>query len=91
MQAALWLTHGHQTSQATTQSTPLSQAQEHTTDHPLKQHFYASSPAATPAPTATPLNGLASNTTVEYGIVAIAIIIIVIGAVLAMLVTRKHP
>ena len=43
------------------------------------------------APTATPLTGLASNTTVEYGIAAIAIIIIVIGAVLAMLVTRKHP
>ncbi|MGO8805824.1 MAG: PQQ-binding-like beta-propeller repeat protein [Candidatus Bathyarchaeia archaeon] len=52
--------------------------------------FYAS-PATTTAPTATPLTGLASNTTVEYGIAAIAIIIIVIGAVLAMLVTRKHP
>lgn len=49
------------------------------------------SPATTTAPTATPLTGLASNTTVEYGIAAIAIIIIVIGAVLAMLVTRKHP
>jgi len=46
---------------------------------------------ATLAPTATPLTGLASNTTVEYGIVAIAIIIIVIGAVLALLVTRKRP
>jgi outer membrane protein assembly factor BamB len=54
-------------------------------------YFYAGSPSATPAPTATPLTGLASNATVEYGIVAIAIIIIVIGAVLAMLVTRKRP
>jgi hypothetical protein len=52
--------------------------------------YFAASPAAT-APTATPVTNLASNTTVEYGIVAIAIIIIVIGAVLAMLVTRKRP
>jgi hypothetical protein len=34
---------------------------------------------------------LASNTTVEYGIAAIAIIIIIIGAVFAILVTRKRP
>jgi len=47
--------------------------------------------AATAAPTATPTTGLASNATVEYGIIAIAIIIIIIGAVLAILVTRKHP
>lgn len=53
--------------------------------------FYATLPAATTAPTATPATGLASNTTVIYGIVAIAIIIVVIGAVLAILVTRKHP
>ncbi len=53
--------------------------------------FYASPAAATPAPTATSATNLASNATVEYGIIAIAIIIIVIGAVLAMLVTRKHP
>jgi hypothetical protein len=52
--------------------------------------FHAGSPTATQAPTATPANNLASNTTVEYGIVAIAIIIIIIGAVLSMLVTRKH-
>ena len=52
--------------------------------------YFCASPA--PAePTATPVENLASNTTVEIGIVAIAIIIIVIGAVLAMLVTRKHP
>jgi len=53
--------------------------------------FYASSPPATPAPTATPLTGLASNTTLMYGIVAIAIIIIVIGAVILLAVTRKRP
>jgi hypothetical protein len=54
-------------------------------------HFYASSPPATQGPTATPNSGLASNTTVEFGIAAIAIIIIVIGAILAILTTRKHP
>ena len=52
--------------------------------------FYASAAAATPAPTATPLTGLASNATVMYGIIAIIIVIIIIGAVLALLVTRKH-
>jgi hypothetical protein len=47
--------------------------------------------SATIAPTATPTSGLASNTTLEYGIVAIIIVIVIIGAVLALLVTRKHP
>jgi hypothetical protein len=47
--------------------------------------------SATAAPTATPTTGLASNSTVEYGIVAIIIVIIIIGAVLALLVTRKRP
>jgi len=54
-------------------------------------YFYANSAAATPAPTSTPLTGLASNNTVMYGIVATIIVIIIIGALLAMLVTRKHP
>jgi hypothetical protein len=49
------------------------------------------SPAATSAPTATPLTGLASNTTVEYGIVAIIVVLIVGIALVAVLVTRKHP
>ncbi|MGO8805661.1 MAG: PQQ-binding-like beta-propeller repeat protein [Candidatus Bathyarchaeia archaeon] len=47
--------------------------------------------SATAPPTVTPATNLASNGTVEYGIVAIIIVIIVIGAVLALLVTRKHP
>ncbi len=52
--------------------------------------FYAGLPptSATPAPTAA--TNLASNSTVEYGIVAIIIVIVIIGAVLALLVTRKH-
>jgi hypothetical protein len=53
--------------------------------------LYAGSPPSTVAPTATPMSGLASNATLEYGLVAIIIIIIIIGAVLALLVTRKHP
>jgi len=53
--------------------------------------FYAGSPAATLPPTATPIAGLASNNTLMYGIVAIIIVIVIIGAVLAILVTRKRP
>jgi len=47
--------------------------------------------AATPAPTATPLSGVATQTTLEYIGIAIIIVIIIIGAVLALLVTRKRP
>ncbi|MGD0450726.1 MAG: PQQ-binding-like beta-propeller repeat protein [Candidatus Bathyarchaeia archaeon] len=54
-------------------------------------HFYASSPAATATPAATPATGLVNNTTLEYGIIAIIIVIIIIGAVLALLIMRKHP
>ncbi len=50
--------------------------------------FYASS---APAPTASPPTGLASTSTVELGIVAIAIIIIIIGAVIVLLLLRKRP
>ena len=53
--------------------------------------FYASSPAATPAATATPLTGLASNATLMYGLVAIIIVIIVIGAVIMLMLSRKRP
>ena len=54
-------------------------------------HITATAPSATSAPTATPLVGVASNTTVMYGVIAIIIVIIIIGAVLALLVTRKRP
>ncbi|HUJ84443.1 MAG TPA: Ig-like domain repeat protein, partial [Candidatus Acidoferrales bacterium] len=47
--------------------------------------------SATVAPTATPLSGVATQTALEYGIVAIIIVIIIIGVVLALLLTRKHP
>ena len=49
------------------------------------------SPAATTAPTATPLTGIASTATVEYVGIAIIIVIIVGIIVLAMLMLRKRP
>jgi hypothetical protein len=54
-------------------------------------HFFASPAAATPAPTSTPLSGIASQTTLMYGIIAIIIVIIIGIAVLAMLMVRKRP
>ncbi len=54
-------------------------------------YLYASSPAATAAPTASPPTGLASTGTVMLGVAVLAIIIIVCVAVLAILLLRKHP
>ncbi|MGA2681107.1 MAG: PQQ-binding-like beta-propeller repeat protein [Candidatus Bathyarchaeia archaeon] len=51
---------------------------------------HAGAPPATQAPTASPASGLASNNTVMYGLIAVIIVIIIIGAVLAILVTRKR-
>ena len=53
--------------------------------------FYAGTPVATAAPTATPLTGLASNTTLMYGVVAIIIVIVIIGAAILLVLTRKRP
>jgi len=52
--------------------------------------FTVYQPSVSTAPTPTAQVGLASNTTLEYGIIALAIIVVIIGAVLAILVTRKH-
>jgi outer membrane protein assembly factor BamB len=52
--------------------------------------MYVQSPATT-APTSSPVTGFASTSTLELGIAALAIIIIVIGAVLAVLMLRKRP
>jgi hypothetical protein len=54
-------------------------------------YFYAGSPPSTPAPTAPPVTGLASTGTVELGIAAVIIVIIIIGVVLALLTLRKRP
>ncbi|MGA2682751.1 MAG: PQQ-binding-like beta-propeller repeat protein [Candidatus Bathyarchaeia archaeon] len=54
-------------------------------------YFYASNAAATPAPTSTPLTGLATQTTVMYIGIAIIIVIIVGIAALAMITLRKRP
>jgi len=53
--------------------------------------FHAGSPAPTMAPTSTPLSGIATQSTLEYIGIAIIIVIIIGIAVLALLVTRKHP
>jgi len=54
-------------------------------------YMYAGEPPATAAPTATPIGNVATQSTLEYLGIAIIIVIIIIGAVLALLVTRKHP
>jgi outer membrane protein assembly factor BamB len=46
---------------------------------------------STPVPTAAPVTGLASTGTVELGIAAVIIVIVIIGAVLAILTLRKRP
>jgi hypothetical protein len=53
--------------------------------------FCASSPPPTPAPTASPPSGLASTGSLELGIAAVIIVIIIIGAILALLTLRKRP
>jgi len=53
--------------------------------------FYASLPQARQAPTAAPIGNVATQSTLEYIGIAIIIVIVIIGAVLAILVTRKHP
>ncbi len=53
--------------------------------------LYANSAAATPAPTATPLSGIATQSTVEYIGVAIIIVIIIIGALTMLMLSRKRP
>jgi hypothetical protein len=54
-------------------------------------HLYAGSPPPTPAPTASPPSGLASTGSLELGIAAVIIVIVIIGAILAILTLRKRP
>jgi hypothetical protein len=42
-------------------------------------------------PTAAPVTGLASTGTMELGMAAVIIVIIIIGAILAVLTLRKRP
>jgi hypothetical protein len=53
--------------------------------------FYAGSAAATPTPTSTPLSLVGTQNSIIFGVATIIIIIVIIGAVLAILVQRKHP
>ncbi len=54
-------------------------------------YFYANSPVATQPATSTPISNLPTQSALEYGVVEIIIVIVIIGAVLALLVTRKRP
>ena len=53
--------------------------------------IYAGSPPPTTAPTATPVTGLATQSTVEYLGIAMIIVIIVVGAVIVLVVSRRKP
>ncbi|MGD0451758.1 MAG: PQQ-binding-like beta-propeller repeat protein, partial [Candidatus Bathyarchaeia archaeon] len=53
-------------------------------------NFYASLPTATSAATAAPVTGFATSSDVMYVGVAMIVVIIIIGAVLALLMTRKR-
>ncbi|MGO8805485.1 MAG: hypothetical protein ACLQO7_02625 [Candidatus Bathyarchaeia archaeon] len=53
--------------------------------------FNIMSAPATTAPTATPLTSIASTASLEYGIAAVIIVVIIIGAVLALIMLRKKP
>jgi hypothetical protein len=52
--------------------------------------FYAGPAAPTTPPTAAPVTGLASTGSLELGIAAVIIVIVIIGVVLAVLTMRKH-
>ena len=54
-------------------------------------YIHASSPAATAAPTATPLSGIATQSALEYIGIAIIIVIIIIGVVIMLMLSRKRP
>jgi hypothetical protein len=56
-----------------------------------KTYFCASAPAATASPYPSPVSGLASAGSLELGIAAVIIVVVIIGAVLAILTLRKRP
>jgi hypothetical protein len=53
--------------------------------------FYASPATPTASPYPTPVAGLASTGSLELGIAAVIIVIVIIGVVLAILTVRKRP
>jgi len=54
-------------------------------------YFYAGTPAPTASPYPSPVTGLASTGSLELGIAAVIIVIVIIGIVLAILMLRKRP
>ena len=55
-----------------------------------EDHFYASEPAATPAPTQAPISSIA-DTYLLPGIIAIIIVIIIIGALIMLMLRSQRP
>ena len=53
-------------------------------------YFYASATSPTASPYPSPVSGVASTGTVEVGIVAVILVVVIIGAMLAVLVARKR-
>ena len=53
--------------------------------------FTVMQPAATPAPTASPVTGLASTGTVMLGVAIIVIVIVIIGVAILAVLLRKRP
>jgi len=53
-------------------------------------YFYASATSPTTSPYPSPVTGVASTGTVEVGIVAVILVVVIIGAMLAVLVARKR-
>ena len=53
-------------------------------------HFYAGTPAPSASPYPSPVTGLASTGSLELGIAAVIIVIVIIGVVLAILTVRKR-
>jgi hypothetical protein len=54
-------------------------------------HFNVMKAPPTPSPYPTPVTGLASFASLELGIAAVIIVIVIIGAILAVLTLRKRP
>jgi len=54
-------------------------------------YFHASSPAPTSSPAASPPTGLASTGSLELGIAAVIIVIVIIGVAILVVLMRKRP
>ena len=83
--------HGHRQFQDTTLSSHTFSGSGAYYGSYASTYLYAGSPPTTSAPTSTPVSNAASSTDVLGIGIAMIVIIIVVGAVLAMLLLRKKP